>query len=500
MFLKIAFVAIVFNSFSVFAQTVNPQFFQYRDNVFNELNRDPKVKLQYAKVNQLEAKYAASTQGLNVESVRMASSMISAGQKPSAFLQSEYQDFKASELIRSELDSARKSLDAEISKSGGHQVFTSTGQFSEGIANDLKSSSGQKVVGFLAGFSSAGHDAGVIDSVNTMQKAAAQYFGLNANSSYGLINGASIDGGINEQFDKAVKAGTFKPAVDPKNFKSYGAVSVNIGEWGGMMTTNKSVLLADSPPGNYEMKANPQSASQNPLSVAMAAQKAGANVHIMLTEGGEIGLKEVLEYLNNHHKPGTKALIHLGIGYDGTNPSKDKGMRGASFLARHLALHPELIESFEKSGIKFMAVDAASGRHYSSIKEYLKSKDWKTQLRKFSNAAKEINSDEFDKKKKTIAELEEKLKGENDKDKKKQLNNQIGTLKGEIALVENRVNSEGKIAEYVGELSKVTGYKSGSGALEKVARASASVVEAHRKSGVTVDPAEAAKAATKGVK
>ena len=27
-----------------------------------------------------------------------------------------------------------------------------------------------------------------------MQKAAAQYFGLNANSSYGLINGASIDG------------------------------------------------------------------------------------------------------------------------------------------------------------------------------------------------------------------------------------------------------------------------------------------------------------------
>lgn len=379
-------------------------------------------------------------------------------------------------------------------------VTTDVKTFAAGIASDLKQSSGTKVVGFLAGFSSAGHDAGVIDAVNTMQKAAAQYYGLNANSSYGLINGASVDGGINEQFDKAVKNGTFTPAVDQKNFKSYGAVSVNIGEWGGMMTTNKSVLLADSPAGSYEMKTGPQAPSGNPQSLAMAAQQANANVHIMLTEGGEIGLKEVLEYLNNQHKNGTKALIHLGIGYDGTNPSKDKGMRGASFLARHLALHPELIDSLEKSGVKFMAVDAASGRHYSSIKDYLKSNDWKTQLLKFSKAGIEINSDEFNKKKQKIAELEKAVASETDKDKKKQLNNQIGTLKGEVGLVENRVNSEAKIAEYIGELSKVSGYKSGSGSLERVAKASASALEANKKSGVTVDPAEAAKAATKGVK
>ncbi len=486
-----------FSSFSVFAQTVNPQFFQYRDNVFNELNKDANVRAQYDRVKQLEAKYASSIQGLDAESVRMAAS--SRDPQKSMFA-ADYNQWKASQSVSAELNSARQSLDTAITKSGGHQIFTNPYQFADNIAADMKSSTGPKVVGFLAGFSSAGHDARVIDSVNTMQKAAAQYFGLNANSSYGLINGASVDGGINEQFDKAMKAGTFNPAVDSKNFKSYGAVSVNIGEWGGMMTTNKSVLLADSPAGNYEMKANAQSASQNPLALADAAKTAGASVHIMLTEGGEIGLKEVLEYLNNHHKSGTKALIHLGIGYDGTNPSKDKGMRGASFLARHLALHPELIESFEKSGIKFMAVDAASGRHYSSIKEYLKSNDWKTQLLKFSNAAKEINSDEFAKKKKAIADLEEKLKSETDKDKKKQINNQIGTLKGEVALVENRVNSEGKIAEYVGELSKITGYKSGSGALEKVARASVSTVETNRKSGITVDPAEAAKAATKGVK
>ena len=497
MFSKIAFIAIVSCSFSVFAQTVNPQFFQYRDNVFNELNKDPSVRAQHEKVKQLEAKYSSAIQGLDGESVRMAAS--SKNPEKSMFA-NDYKQWKASEVVAAELDSARKSLDAGISKTGGHQVFTSTGQFADSITSDLKSGSGPKVVGFLAGFSSAGHNAGVIDSVNTMQKAAAQYFSLNANSSYGLINGASVDGGINEQFEKAVKAGTFTPAVDPKNFKSYGAVSVNIGEWGGMMTTNKSVLLADSPPGNYEMKANPRSASQNPLSVAMVAQDSGASVHIMLTEGGEIGLKEVLEYLNNHHKQGTKALIHLGIGYDGTNPSKDKGVRGASFLARHLALHPELIETFEKSGIKFMAVDASSGRHYSSMKEYLKSNDWKTQLLKFANAGKEIHSDEFAKKKKAIADLEEKLKSETDKDKKKQVNNQIGTLKGEVGLVENRVNSEGKIAEYIAEFSKLpAGYK-GTGALEKVAKASASAVEANKKSGATVDPAAAAKAAAKGVR
>jgi hypothetical protein len=165
-----------------------------------------------------------------------------------------------------------------------------------------------------------------------------------------------------------------------------------------------------------------------------------------------------------------------------------------------LALHPELIDSLEKSGVKFMAVDATTGRHYSSIKEYLKSPDWKTQLLKFSKAGTELNGKEFEAKKKLIAELEEKVKSETDKDKKKTLNNQIGTLKGEIALTENRVNSEAKISEYVGELSKIKGYQSGSGALERVAKASTSAIEATRKSGATVDPAAAAREAVKGVK
>jgi hypothetical protein len=267
-----------------------------------------------------------------------------------------------------------------------------------------------------------------------------------------------------------------------------------------MMTTNKSVLLADSPPGNWEMKANPLSSSQNPFSLATAAKEAGANVHIMLTEGGEIGLKEVLEYINNHHEPGQKALIHLGIGYDPTNPSKDKGIRGASFLARHLALHPEVIDSLEKSGIKFMAVDALSGRNFSSIKDYFRSTYWKTQLLKFSNAETELNSKEFEAKKKLISEIEEKLKSETDKEKKKVLNNQIGTLKGEIALVENRVNSEAKISGYIGEFSKIYGYKPGSGALENIAKVSNNVIEATRKSGSAVNPGEAARAAAKGVK
>lgn len=407
----------------------------------------------------------------------------------------------AQQYVNPNFEKYKEAVVAEFAeKKVSTTVTTDVKTFVNDIASDLKQASGTKVVGFLAGFSSAGHNAGVIDGVNTMQKAAAQYFGLNANSSYALINGASVDGGINEQFDKAVKNGSFTPAVDVKNFKSYGAVSVNIGEWGGMMTTNKSVLLADSPAGNYEMKTGPQAASGNPLALAEAAQQAKANVHIMLTEGGEIGLKEVLEYLNNQHKSGTKSLVHLGIGYDGTNPSKDKGLRGAAFLARHLALHPELIDSLEKSGVRFMAIDAASGRHYSTIKDYFKSNDWKTQLLKFSQASTEINSDEFNKKKQRIAELEKAVSAETDKDKKKQLSNQIGILQGEVALVENRVHSEAKIAQYVGELSKIVGYKAGSGSLERVAKASASAVEVHRRSGVVVDPAAAAKAATKGVK
>lgn len=497
MLLKIVLGAVILSTSSIYAQTVNPQFFQYQDNVFKELNKDPNVRAQYEKVKQLETKYANSIRGLDAESVRMAAS--SANPQKSMFAD-DYNQWKESVAISKELGNARDALNADIAKSGGHQIYTHSYDFAEGIANDLKTTSGPKVVGFLAGFSSAGHDAKVVDNLNTMQKAAAEYFGLKANSSYGLINGASMDGGINERFEEAVKDGKFKPAVDPKNFKSYGAVSVNIGEWGGMMTTNKSVLLADSPAGNYEMKANPQSSSLNPLALTQAATIAGANVHVMLNEGGEIGLKEVLEYINNQHKPGQKALIHLGIGYDPTNPSKDKGIRGASFLARHLALHPELIDSLEKSGVKFMAVDATSGRHYSSIKEYLKSPDWKTQLLKFSKAGTELNSKEFEAKKKLIAELEEKVKSETNKDKKKALNNQIGTLKGEIALTENRVNSETKIAEYVGELSKIKGYQSGSGALERVAKASGSAIEATRRSGATVDPAAAAKEAVKGVK
>lgn len=481
------FIAIVSCSFSVFAQMVNPQFSQYRDNVVKELNGEKVLALQ-----QKEAKLSIALDG-HADDSRWAS----AYRQDSAKVTAD----KAGNATYQELVSVRKEI-ADAMKTAPTQTLVTSDprQFSRGIANDLKSSSGPRVVGFLAGFSSAGHDAGVIENVNTMQKAAAQYFGLNANSSYGLINGASVDGGINEQFDKAVKNGSFTPAVDPKNFKSYGAVSVNIGEWGGMMTTNRAVLLADTPAGSYEMKTGPKAASENPLSLAEATRQANASAHIMLTEGGEIGLKEVLEYLNNHHKPGTKALVHLGIGYDGTNPTKDKGMRGASFLARHLALNPELIDTLEKSGVKFMAVDAASGRHYSSIKDYLRSADWKTQQIKFSKANIEINSDEFKKKKQSIIDLEKAAKEETDKDKKKQLNNKIGALKGEVALTENRVNSEAKITEYVGELSKVNGYKSGSGSLEKVAKASAATVEANKKSGTTVDPAAAAKAATKGVK
>ena len=409
MYLKFATFAIpMVLSVSAFAQIVNPNFFQYQDNVFSELNTDPKVRAAYEVVQNLEKKYAQSGRNFDIENVRLAASNPQ-GPQASTFAD-EYNKHQESRAVANDLKNARSTLDALIAKSGGHQIYTNTYQFADSIAEDLKSAQGPKVVGFLAGNSAAGHSSDVINDVNTMQKAAAQYFGLNANSSYGLINGASMDGGINQRFEEAVKEGKFNPAVDSKNFKSYGAISVNIGEWGGMMKTNKSVLLADSPSGNYEMKANSTLPSGNPLSVAVAAQEAGANVHIMLTEGSEIGLKEVLEYLNNQHKPNTKALVHLGIGYDPTNPSKDKGIRGASFLARHLALHPELIDSLEKSGVKFMAVDAASGSHYSSIKEYFKSSHWKTQLLKFKNAEVEIKSEEFSRKKKLLAELNEKLK------------------------------------------------------------------------------------------
>jgi len=455
----------------VYAQQepVNPQFQEYRNNVVKELNGEKVLELEQ-KIQSYEQQKKGVKHDMQVAA------------------------------IDAQIKRTQKEV-AEIRKtSGATEVVTDPKKFSSGVASDLKASKGPNVVGFLAGYSSAGHTAGVIDQVNTMQKAAAQYFRLGEGSSYGLINGASMDGGINQRFEEAVKDGKFTPAVDKANFKSYGAVSVNIGEWGGMMTTNKAVLLADSPAGNYEMKTSASSPSMNPESVADAAKKAKANVHVMLTEGGEIGLKEVLEYLNNSHDSKSKALIHLGIGYDPTNPSKDKGIRGASFLAKYLSQHPEMIGELESKGVKFMVVDEKSGRHYSDIKDYLKSADWKTQLIKFSKANAEIESPEFAKKKQLIAELEDKLKNEADKDKKKQLNNQIGTLKGEVALTENRVNYESLMSKHIGEISKIAGHKNGSGVLEKGVKTSKASVESLRKSGVTVDPVEAARAATKGAK
>ncbi len=316
-----------------------------------------------------------------------------------------------------------------------------------------------------------------------------------------LINGASLDGGINQAFEEALKKGTFRPAGDPKNFKSYGAVSVNIGEWGGMMTSNRSVLVSDTPVGVWELKSNEKASSQNPLSVARAAQKAGGHVHIMLAEGGEIGLKEVLEYITNQHDPKTKALIHLGIGFDPTNPAKDKGIRGATFFANFLASHPELIEEMERKGIKLMAVDAPSGKHYASFKEYLSSKDWKTQRLKFKAAATEIEGKGYTDKKTKVALLEDRIKAEVDSDKKKQLNTQILTLKGEIALIENRVNSNSLIYKYLSENARSTVPLHDKALLEKMTRAAATNdTSSIRRSGLKVDPAEAAKKAAKGVR
>ncbi len=490
----------LFSPVGALAQNVNANFNRYEGNVFTELNSDPKTKELYTKTKNLEVEYSRAIQGVDPENVRQGFSTIGSGH--STMYQHDVDQYKKSQRINEELNKTRQQLSERIVQAGGVEVFTDANQFASSIASDLNKTSGSKVVGFLAGFSSAGHDAGVVNDLNTMQKAAAQYFEMGKGSSYSLINGASADGGINQRFEEAVKDGKFTPAGDKSNFKSYGAVSVNIGEWGGMMKTNKSVYLADSPSEDYEMKSSPKAPSGNPLSLATAAQGGNANVHIMLTEGGRIGLREVMEYLNNHHNPSKKALIHLGVGYDPTNPAKDQGFRGASFLAKYLSSHPEMIDELESKNVKFMAVDAKSGRHYSSIKEYFKSADWKSQLLKFSQASVEIDSDEFKAKKHKIADLEKQAIAESNKDKKKTITSQVSVLKGEVALTENRVSYESLMANYTSEFSKINGYKSGSGIFEKVAKGSALAVESTKRSGVgvTLDPVDAARTATKSAK
>ncbi len=463
---------------------------EWSSKIYNELN--PKLEVQKAHQSFVAAEAAYRKAVSSVSSYSGADGHPVWSNVPED-VKLEYQ--KASKNLTEQ----QAQLKTVTTKLGEVSVTSEPIVFADRIVNDLKGSS--KTVGFLAGNSASGHDAGVVDHLNKMQRAAAVHFNMDAKSGYALVNGASMDGGINQRFEEAVKDGRFIPAGDKSNFKSYGAVSVNIGEYGGMMQSNKSVLIYDTPTQEWELKSHQKSPSQNPRVLADVAQLADANVHIMLTEGGEIGMKEVLEYITNHHDPKTKALIHLGIGYNPTNVAKDKGFRGASFLAKFFSQHPEMIDEMEKKGINLMAVDAQSDRHYSSFKEYLKSNDWKTQLIKFRNASIDKDGKDYKDKKAKIAVLEDSLKTETDKDKKKQFNNSISTLKGEITLVDNRVISEQIVSKYLAENSKTVISGHDKTLLEKMSKAAAtSDVAAIRRSGAEVDAKEAARAAARGVK
>lgn len=378
-------------------------------------------------------------------------------------------------------------------------IVTDRASFSDLVASDLNASNGNKVVAFLAGYSAAGHDASVVDDINKMQAAAKEHFNLSKpGSAYGLIVGANRDGGVNERFEEGQKSGKLVAAVDPSGFKSYGTGAISVAQWGGMLAENRGLYLQDAPPDVYELKTSPQSPSGNSESLRRIATQANAGVHIMMTEGGEIGLKEVAEYLNNHHQDGKTALIHLGIGFDPTKPAGDKGVRGAEFLARYLSLNPELIDAFERSGVKFMVFDKTSGTHFRSIKEYFKSGDWKARLAQYTEAQTQVKGDKVKAMKAAYLELESKVKSETDTAAKKALSNQLKALGGEIALIENRANVSEKIRGYIGELGRIVGQKTGLGLLEVSARSA--VDPGARTSGKGTSPVEAAKGAAGGAK
>ena len=223
-------------------------------------------------------------------------------------------------------------------------------------------------------------------------------------------------------------------------------------------------------------------------------------MHLMLMEGSELSFKNFIKNLlaNSSQK---QILVQLGIGYEPIDSNSDKGVRGASFFAKFLAQNPELIELMEKRGIKIMAMDAKSSRHYSSITEYFKSNDWKTQLIKFKNATIENDGKDHKDKKLKIGALEDSLKNEADLEKKKRIAGQLDKIRGEISLVESRVQSESLISKYIADLARVPGPKYDKILLDKMTKASSSAdIATIKRSGTTVDPAEAAKAAAKGVK
>ncbi len=363
------------------------------------------------------------------------------------------------------------------------------------------------VVGIVVGYSAAGHSESVIDTLNKMQAMAAKEFGLDSKSGMVLINGATNEG-INQRLAEGINNGKFKPAGNPALFSTMGAVSVQAGEYGGMVNVNKYNYLADTK--LWELKVDANSSSQNPGVVAGAAQKAGANVLWMAAEGGAIGVKETLEYITHHHDPKAKgtAYITLGVGEEPTNKAKDKGVRGTTELTYFLSQNPDLIDSMEKNKIKFGIVDSKSGRTYQDIREYLKSEDWKAVKTRVNDSVRQVSTEGFERKKKEIAELqkrEDALKDKTDpKDKaqKKAYETQRLILQGEVTLVENFARGSGYISDLLGDLGKSLPAGHDKSLFTKMQAAGAATRTAAERAdeGRRLDPAAAAAEARRSAK
>ncbi|MEZ0392236.1 MAG: hypothetical protein ACAH59_08480, partial [Pseudobdellovibrionaceae bacterium] len=193
--------------------------------------------------------------------------------------------------------------------------------------------------------------------------------------------------------------------------------------------------------------------------------------HFILSEGGEDSMKQLLEFILKTHDPAKQSLIHLAIGSEPSRGAEDKGVRSASFFAKYLAQNPELIQELKHRNIHFMVYDVKSGRHYGSPETYFKSNDWKSELRKFATARKEIET----------GEIKEKSASER-------------------TSIQARDQFEKTISEALAGITKQEGKVNL--LVEKMQRSlgSASEVSARQKSGAGVDPAAAAKAATRATK
>lgn len=307
----------------------------------------------------------------------------------------------------------------------------------------------RQIVSYLGGLDGKYENPDILKQLKTIYAEAKNYFGLNEGSSISLIHGGQNKNGINQRFEDSLKSNNARPGKNALGLDFFTYRTLGDGKTNPEMRTSEKYSLVDrfNKPslGSDEKVAE---ISKTSHAISQIGNKLNGS-HLVLAEGGEQQLATVLEYICRHHNlKGQKALIHLAIGYEPTDKGANDGVRAASILAKHLALHPKLIPLLELQGIKFMAIDGKSGSHYSDIRTYFKSEGWKSQLEKFRAAEAAFNTEDFIEKKFRVTELQGDI-AYSEKDRPR-LQGRLDRLISEVKYIEKMGNSE----KYLGTITE----------------------------------------------